>query len=245
MVPAFFRLTVSPTTSTTDSLFFTSAATPTAKQRLLDPNMAVGLSSLDKPVDPEYHAFRARFVNPFVNTPRGYREARSSAGHRRPTARRVVACRACRSKRLSAPDEVRSYPGGSAVLVNVGETAVGRAVYEPGWRWTTHIRQIAGTAHCQLHHLGYSISGLMHVVSDDGAGDRHRARVDLRDPARPRRVGRGRRAVDHARMDQRAHVRPARGGSGRIDAAERALHRHRRLDRDPAPRRRRRAGATC
>ena len=77
MVPAFFKLTVSPTTSTTVSLFFTSAATPTAKQRLLDPNMAVGLSSLDKPERPSVSAFRPRFVNPFVNTVREYREARS------------------------------------------------------------------------------------------------------------------------------------------------------------------------
>src|SRR6478735_5110172 len=72
------------------------------------------------------------------------------------------------SKRLAVPDSVRSYPGGRAVVVNVGETAVGRAVYDPGWRWTTHIQGIAGTATCQLHHLGYSISGLMHVVTDDG-----------------------------------------------------------------------------
>src|SRR4029077_12729484 len=64
VVPAFFRLTVSPTTSTTDNLFFTSAATPTAKQRLLDPNMAVGLSSLDKPERPQVSASRPRFVNP-------------------------------------------------------------------------------------------------------------------------------------------------------------------------------------
>src|SRR6478735_5580547 len=54
VAPAFFKLTVSPTTSTTVSLFFTSAATPTAKQRLLDPNMAVGLSSLDKPFGEYY-----------------------------------------------------------------------------------------------------------------------------------------------------------------------------------------------
>jgi hypothetical protein len=45
---------------------------------------------------------------------------------------------------------------------------VGRAIYEPGWRWSTHMPQIAGTSRCQLHHLGYSISGLMHVVTDDG-----------------------------------------------------------------------------
>ena len=73
------------------------------------------------------------------------------------------------SKRLSAPDETRSYPGGNAVLVNVGETAVGRAVYEPGWRWTTHIRQIAG--HRALPAPSprlLDLRRLMHVVSDDG-----------------------------------------------------------------------------
>ena len=45
---------------------------------------------------------------------------------------------------------------------------VGRAVYEPGWRWSTAMPAIAGTASCQLHHLGYSISGVMHVVTEDG-----------------------------------------------------------------------------
>ena len=48
------------------------------------------------------------------------------------------------------------------------ESPVGRATYEPGWRWTSDIAAIAGTRTCQLHHLGYSISGLMHVVTDDG-----------------------------------------------------------------------------
>ena len=45
---------------------------------------------------------------------------------------------------------------------------MGRAVYEPGWRWSTDMPGIAGTATCQLHHLGYAISGTMHVVTDDG-----------------------------------------------------------------------------
>jgi class 3 adenylate cyclase len=72
------------------------------------------------------------------------------------------------SKRLAAPDEVRTFPAGTGAVVNIGDSVVGRAVYEPGWRWSTHMRQIAGTTRCQLHHLGYSISGLMHVVTDDG-----------------------------------------------------------------------------
>jgi class 3 adenylate cyclase len=72
------------------------------------------------------------------------------------------------SKRLAAPDEVRTFPAGHGAIVNLGESVVGRAVYEPGWRWSTHMSQIAGTTRCQLHHLGYSISALMHVVADDG-----------------------------------------------------------------------------
>src|SRR6188768_2316839 len=63
VVPAFFRLTVSPTTSTTESLFFTSAATPTAKRRLLVLDMTVGLSSLDKPCGDEVSA-----QNPILST---------------------------------------------------------------------------------------------------------------------------------------------------------------------------------
>jgi class 3 adenylate cyclase len=71
-------------------------------------------------------------------------------------------------KRFAAPDEVRAFPHGQAGVVNVGESAVGRAVYEPGWRWSTDMPAIAGTERCQLHHLGYAISGDMHVVMNDG-----------------------------------------------------------------------------
>jgi class 3 adenylate cyclase len=53
-------------------------------------------------------------------------------------------------------------------VVILDESPVGRATYEPGWRWTSDMPAIAGTATCQLHHLGYSISGTMHVVTDDG-----------------------------------------------------------------------------
>jgi class 3 adenylate cyclase len=71
-------------------------------------------------------------------------------------------------KSFAAPDEVRSFPNGQAEVVRLDESVIGRAVYEPGWRWSTAMPAIAGTASCQLHHLGYSISGVMHVVTDDG-----------------------------------------------------------------------------
>jgi class 3 adenylate cyclase len=71
-------------------------------------------------------------------------------------------------KSFAAPDEVRAFPMGRAEVVTLDESVIGRAVYEPGWRWSTAMPAIAGTATCRLHHLGYSISGVMHVVTDDG-----------------------------------------------------------------------------
>ena len=71
-------------------------------------------------------------------------------------------------KSFATPDEVRAFPNGTAEVVSLDESVVGRAVYEPGWRWSTAMPAIAGTASCQLHHLGYSISGVMHVVTEDG-----------------------------------------------------------------------------
>jgi class 3 adenylate cyclase len=81
---------------------------------------------------------------------------------------KIVAMPRLQSRPFSAPDEVRTFPHGSAKLLKLDEAAIGRAVYEPGWRWSTAIRQIAGTSSCELHHLGYSVSGLMHVVTNDG-----------------------------------------------------------------------------
>lgn len=71
-------------------------------------------------------------------------------------------------KSFSTPDEIRTFPSGRAEIVTLDESVIGRAVYEPGWRWSTAMPSIAGTAHCQLHHLGYSISGVMHVVMAGG-----------------------------------------------------------------------------
>ncbi|MFZ0014877.1 MAG: adenylate/guanylate cyclase domain-containing protein [Acidimicrobiia bacterium] len=71
-------------------------------------------------------------------------------------------------KIFAKPDEVRTFPDGRAEVVRLDESVVGRAVYEPGWRWSTAMPTIAGTVSCQLHHLGYSISGTIHVELDDG-----------------------------------------------------------------------------
>jgi hypothetical protein len=72
-------------------------------------------------------------------------------------------------KSFESPDEVRPFEGnGKADVVNVGGRAIGRATFEPGWRWSENIKPIAQTDSCQVSHLGYCISGRMKVVMDDG-----------------------------------------------------------------------------
>jgi class 3 adenylate cyclase len=73
-----------------------------------------------------------------------------------------------RTKSLSAPDETLSLERGSASTVRLGEMTVGRLVLEPGWRWSEHVRPIAGTASCQFHHVGLILSGAMDGRMDDG-----------------------------------------------------------------------------
>ena len=54
-------------------------------------------------------------------------------------------------------------------LVNVGDSQIGRLVLEPGWRWSESVKPIAGTDSCMFHHVGYVLSGRMHVRHDDGS----------------------------------------------------------------------------
>jgi class 3 adenylate cyclase len=73
-----------------------------------------------------------------------------------------------RFKSFSEPHEHRSFSRGSAQIVTLDEVTIGLARWEPGWRWSTHLAPIAGTSSCQVHHLGYAISGRLLVTMDDG-----------------------------------------------------------------------------
>jgi class 3 adenylate cyclase len=73
-----------------------------------------------------------------------------------------------RTKNLSTPDEALTLAKGAATTVRIGELVVGRLTLEAGWRWATHVRPIAGTASCQFHHVGVSLSGVSAGRMDDG-----------------------------------------------------------------------------
>ena len=72
------------------------------------------------------------------------------------------------TKRLDKPDEVRSFTNGRVEIFVIGDVVVGRTIYEPGWRWSVDVGPIAGTELCMYHHLGYVLSGVLHVVLEDG-----------------------------------------------------------------------------
>ncbi len=73
-------------------------------------------------------------------------------------------------KSLDSPEETRPFEAGTGKLelVNLDAGGVGRATFEPGWRWSLHVKPIAKTDSCQAAHMGYVISGRMKIVMDDG-----------------------------------------------------------------------------
>ena len=72
------------------------------------------------------------------------------------------------SKSFNTPDEVRTFTKGKVELVKLGEATIGRATFEPGWRWSTCVKSLANTNSCEAAHFGYQISGTMRIRMDDG-----------------------------------------------------------------------------
>jgi hypothetical protein len=73
------------------------------------------------------------------------------------------------SKSFESPDETRNLDKMALASVNVGGAAVGRATFQPGWRWSEVVKPVAGTDECAVHHLGLMLSGRLHVVHSDGS----------------------------------------------------------------------------
>jgi hypothetical protein len=72
-------------------------------------------------------------------------------------------------KNLSEPEELRVFDRGRLELVSLGGVTLGRATFQPGWKWSTSVKPLANTESCQAPHLQYHISGRLHVVMDDGS----------------------------------------------------------------------------
>jgi hypothetical protein len=69
---------------------------------------------------------------------------------------------------LERPTAVRSFEKGRFELYEVGPMTLGRATYEPGWKWSTHVAPITGELSCQVEHVGLVLSGAAVAKMDDG-----------------------------------------------------------------------------
>lgn len=69
---------------------------------------------------------------------------------------------------FAAPDETRTPDKTTIEMVKLAGGQIGRYTFQPGWRWSECIKPAAGTDSCQVEHIGYAVSGSLHVKHDDG-----------------------------------------------------------------------------
>jgi hypothetical protein len=71
-------------------------------------------------------------------------------------------------KRFEQPDEVRTFAKGKFEIVKIGSMTIGRASYEPGWKWSEHVGLTGGATFCEVEHVGLVISGSAACQMKDG-----------------------------------------------------------------------------
>src|ERR1051326_2771855 len=71
-------------------------------------------------------------------------------------------------RRFETPAEVRGFEKGRLHGVRGGPRTLGRARYEPGWKWSQHVGPGVGATRCTVEHVGMVLSGTATVALDDG-----------------------------------------------------------------------------
>ncbi|HZP66446.1 MAG TPA: hypothetical protein VFB32_09050 [Rudaea sp.] len=72
-------------------------------------------------------------------------------------------------KDFDSPDEIRTMLKGKFELVHLGGMTIGRATYEPGWKWSEHVGPGLGATRCPVEHVGMVVSGRATVAFDEAA----------------------------------------------------------------------------
>lgn len=88
-------------------------------------------------------------------------------------------------KRFESPDEVRQLVKGKFEVVHVGGMTIGRATYEPGWKWSEHVGPAVGASRCSVEHVGMVLSGTATAAFEDGTVIELRAGEVFHIPATP------------------------------------------------------------
>jgi hypothetical protein len=71
-------------------------------------------------------------------------------------------------KWFEQPDEVRTFEKGKFEIVRIGGMTIGRATYDPGWRWSLHVGPATVASSCSVEHVGIVVSGCATAAMDNG-----------------------------------------------------------------------------
>lgn len=69
---------------------------------------------------------------------------------------------------FAEPDEVRTFDNGRAEILNTDSGVIGRLVFQPGFRWSNDLKEVAGTELCEAPHFQYHLSGTLRILMADG-----------------------------------------------------------------------------
>jgi len=83
--------------------------------------------------------------------------------------RNIVKTKKAELKSFERPDEVREFPKGRLELIKIENATIGRAILEPGWKWSESVKPIVHTESCEAPHFQYHVSGLLRIRMDDGS----------------------------------------------------------------------------
>ena len=71
-------------------------------------------------------------------------------------------------KRFDQPDEVTHFEKGKFETVTLGGMTIGRATYQPGWKWSEDVGPTVGEPFCSVEHIGMVVSGQATAAFPDG-----------------------------------------------------------------------------
>ena len=71
-------------------------------------------------------------------------------------------------RHFDSPDETRIMEKGRFEIVRIGGLTIGRATYQPGWRWSEHVGPTVGATRCTVEHVGLVVSGIATAALEDG-----------------------------------------------------------------------------
>ncbi len=71
-------------------------------------------------------------------------------------------------KRFDEPDEVSHFEKGKFETIKIGDMTIGRATYQPGWKWSVDVGPGVGERYCTVEHVGMVVSGIATAAFADG-----------------------------------------------------------------------------